>query len=210
MTSASRAKTVPKNYPSAPAAYPLGLFRPQIEAAKRYLFESELKEVLELSNMPPGLMDSDSYDFALTVAHVACFVQNLKTVAGDDKGVGYGRDAFKQTAPLFARGTATLPVLRAVSAVDKLFLRIRDAMSIYNRHFAANVLVKWHGGAQSDLFEDTAQHCYGFVADEPICQTMTGFLQEAIGSLSGVKVTLEEVECMARGALACRWHCSLA
>ncbi len=209
MASASRAKTVPKNYPPTPADYPLAMFRPQIEAAKRYLFESELKEVMEMSGLPLELLEEDS-DFALTVAHLASFVQNLKTFAGDDKGADYGRDAFKQAAPLFARGTGTLPVLRAVSAADKLFLRIRDAMSVYNRQFNADVLVKWHGGAQCELFEDCAQHCYGYVADEPICQTMTGFLQEAISSLSGVKVTLAESECMARGALACRWHCALA
>jgi hypothetical protein len=209
MTSASRAKTVPKNYPPTPADYPLAMFRPQIEAAKRYLFESELKEVMEQSGLPVELIDSDS-DFRLTVAHIACFVQNLKTFAGEDKGEGYGRDAFKKTAPLFVRGTGTMQVLRAVSAADKVFLRIRDAMSVYNRQFGANVIVKWHGGAQCDLFEDCAQHCYGFVADEPICQTMTGFLMEGISSLSGVKVNLTEAECMARGALACRWHCTLA
>jgi hypothetical protein len=209
MASASRTNTVPKNYPPTPADYPLVMFRPQIEAAKRYLFEGELKEVLEQSGLPLEVLDPES-EFDLNVAHVACFVQNLKLVAGEDKGEGYGRDAFKKTTPLFARGTGTLPVLRAVSAADKVFLRIRDAMSIYNRQFGANVIVKWHGGAQCDLFEDCAQHCYGFVAEEPICQTMTGFLEEAISSLSGVKVTLTESECMARGALACRWHCALA
>jgi hypothetical protein len=205
----SRAKTVPKNYPPTPADYPLVMFRPQIEAAKRYLFESELKEVMEQSGLPLELLEPAS-DFRLTVAHLAAFVQNLKTVAGDDKGEDYGRDAFKRTATLFARGSGTLPVLRAVSAQDRLFLRIRDAMSVYNRQFDANVIVKWHGGAQCELFEDCAQHCYGFVSDEPICQTMSGFLEEAIVSLSGVKVTLSESECMARGALACRWHCALA
>jgi hypothetical protein len=210
MTTASRPRTVPKNYPNTPAEYPLNLFRPQIEAARRYLFDSELKEVLESAGLPLELLEEGEADFALTVAHVACFVQTLKTVSGAEQAEGYGRDAFKRTVPLLARGSATLPVLRAVSAVDKLFLRVRDAMSIYNRYFGANVLVKWHGGAESDLFEDTAQHCYGFVADEPICQTMSGFLEEAIHSLSSVKVVLAESECMARGGLACRWHCKLA
>src|SRR5437762_6331680 len=108
MASTSRAKTVPKNYPSTPADYPLAMFRPQIEAAKRYLFESELKEVMDQSGLPLELIDSDT-DFNLTVAHLACFVQNLKAVAGADKGEDFGRDAFKKTAPLFARGTGTLP-----------------------------------------------------------------------------------------------------
>ncbi len=211
MATATRPKTVPKNFPPAPASYPVAMFRPQIDAARRYLFESELKEVLEMSGLPLTLLDPDVGDIPVTVAHVAAFVQGLKEVTGEEQARAYGRDAFKRTVPLLARGSTGLPpILRAVSAVDKLFLRIRDVMSVYNRAFDANILVKWHGGAESQLFEDTAQHCYGFTSDVPICQTMTGFLEEAINSLSGIKVTMVESDCMAKGALACRWHCELA
>src|SRR5262245_51696510 len=101
MASASRTNTVPKNYPPTPADYPLVMFRPQIEAARRYLFDGELKEVMEQSGLPLELIDPDS-DFNLNVGHIAYFVQSLKIVAGEDKGEDYGRDAFKKTTALFA------------------------------------------------------------------------------------------------------------
>jgi hypothetical protein len=211
MATSSRPKTVPKNYPVKPADYPFGMFRPLLETAQRYLFENELKEVLQDCGLPLDVLNPSVNDFSLTVAHVACFVQGLKEFTGDEKAIPYGRDAFRRAAPLFPRGVVGVTsTLRSVSANDKLFLRIRDAMSSYNRQFGANVMVKWHGGAESDLFEDTGQHCYGFSSDQMICQTLTGFLEEAIAELSGVKVALAERDCMARGALACRWHCALA
>jgi hypothetical protein len=205
MATSSRPKTVPKNYPAKPADYPFGMFRPLLETAQRYLFENELKEVLQNCGLPLDVVNLSMNDFSLTVADIACFVQRLKEFTGDEKGIPYGRDAFRRAVPLFPRGpVGVTSTLRSVSANDKLFLRIRDAMSSYNRQFVADVMAKWHGGAESDLFEDTGQHCYGFCSDQMICQTLTGFLEEVITELSGVKVALTEHECMARGALACR------
>ncbi len=83
-------------------------------------------------------------------------------------------------------------------------------MATFNRQMDTNVIVKWHGGAESELFNDSAWSCYGYVSDEPICLVTTGFLEEAVAHLSGVKVVLQERECMAKGALTCRWHCALA
>ncbi len=213
MAAYSKPKAIPTNYPPKPVEYPMAAFRALLETAQRYLFESELKEVLQDCQIPADVLKPTSPDLHLTVAEIAGFVQGLKTFMGDDKGIPYGRDAFHKAAALVNRGAPNVaPALRAVSSQDKQFLRIRDAMSGFNRYFGANVLVKWHGGIDSDLFEDTGQHCYGFTADseEMICQTLTGFLEEAIVSMSGVKVVLTEAECMARGALACRWHCALA
>ncbi|MCC7447926.1 MAG: hypothetical protein IT324_10945 [Anaerolineae bacterium] len=199
-----RPGSLPTNYPPTPVVYPLSLFRPQIEAAQRYLFGSELKEVLEAAGISvpvPGATQS----LVINVAQIACFMQELKQIAGEDKAVDYGREAFQKAAALFTR-TTTTNVLRAVSPTDKAFLRIRDTMSGFSRQTGANVIVKWHGGKECDLFEDTGQHCYGYASDAFVCQTMTGFLQEAIVVLSGVKIALTECDCMATGALACRWH----
>ncbi len=210
MAASSKPRAVPANYPPQPVDYPFTGFRPLLETARRYLFENELKEVLQDCQIPVEVLKPSPLECHLTVADIACFVQGLKTFMGDEKGIPYGRDAFRRAASLVNRGAPNVaPVLRNVSAHDKQFLRIRDAMSTFNRYFGANVLVKWHGGAESDLFEDTGQHCYGFTADHMICQTLTGFMEEAIFSLAGVKVALTESEGMARGALACRWHCAL-
>ena len=209
MAVVSRPNTLPDNYPATPASYPIGMFRLQVEAAKRYLFESELKEILEAADLPPNLLDTGNNEARLNVAQMACFFQGMRAVIGDTKAVEYGQDAFKRLMPVLSR-TTTSNLLRPVSSVDKQFLRIRDAISGYNQRVGANFLVKWHGGAECDLFEDTGQHCYGFTSDELICPTMIGFLQQAIGGLSGIKVLLDESECMATGALACRWHCRLA
>jgi hypothetical protein len=179
----------------------------QLSTASRYLFETELKELLELAEIPRAVIESASDD-GLTVAQVSRFYQELKAICGEDKAVAFGRDAFQDCTSLIQR--ANVPALgRAVSSADKIFLRIRDAMAVFNRHTGMNVLVKWHGGAESDLFEDTAQQCYGYESDEPICHSLTGFLEEGIHYLSGVEVRMTEIECMARGALACRWHCAL-
>ncbi len=199
-----RPPSVPANYPSTPAAYPLFLFRPQVEAAQRYLFGSELKEVLEAAGLPANLLTARQ-SITLDVSQIACFMQELKKIAGEDKAPAYGREAFKKVGALLAR-TMTANVLRAVSPPDKAFLRVRDAMFGFSRQSGANIIVKWHGGKECDLFEDTGQHCYGYASDDFVCQTMTGFLQEAIVSLSGVKIALTECDCMAKGALACRWH----
>ncbi len=199
-----RPRSLPANYPPTPADYPFTLFRLQVEAAQRYLFGSELKEVLETAGLPTNLLTTPQ-PFVINVAQVACFMQELKKIAGDDKAVDYGREAFQKAAAIFPR-TASGNMLRSVSATDRAFLRIRDAMAGLSRQSGANMLVKWHGGKECDLFEDTGQHCYGFTCDDLVCQTMTGFLEEAITILSGVKIALTECDCMAKGALACRWH----
>ncbi len=208
ISTVNRPETLPKNYPESPAAYPESIFRLQVEAARRYLFDSELQELLDGAGVPPDFMESNVT--GLTVAHVAYFMQGLMSVAGAEKALAYGRDSFGKTMSGFTRSTATLaPILRGPASPDKAFLRIRDVMSDLNRRIGANVLTKWHGGAGCDLFEDTGYHCYGFTADGAICHTITGFLEEAIMALANVKVKLNETECMARGALACRWHCDL-
>jgi hypothetical protein len=186
------------------------LFRLQIQAARRYLFDTELKELLEECGIPLEVADPTGPAVALTVADCSVFMQGLKQVAGEDKAVPFGRDAFNNCTSIIVRSGNLPPILRAVSSADKLFLRVRDAMSAFNRKVGSNILVKWHGGAESELFDDTAQHCYGYTAAEPICETMTGFLEAAILYLSGVKVAVQETECMAKGAFSCRWHCTLA
>ncbi len=203
-----RADPLPTNYAKSPASYPSTLFHLQLKTARRYLFDSELKDLLELAAIPRGVIEAAFESDFLTVAQVSYFFQEFKAICGETKALSFGRDAFHDCTSLIQR--SNLPALgRSVSSSDKLFLRIRDAMSGFNRHTRMNVLVKWHGGAESDLFEDSAQHCYGYVSEAPICHTLTGFLEEGIHYLSGVKVKLTEIECMARGSLACRWHCSL-
>jgi hypothetical protein len=181
-----------------------------VEAARRYLFETELRELLEEAQIPEEAMNSSGDSFPLSVAQVAVFNQGLSYISGEDKAIAYGREAFQKCTAIIARGTNIPPVLRAVSSADKLFLRIRESMANFNRQMDTNVIVKWHGGAESEVFSDSAWSCYGYVSSQPICLVTTGFLEEAISHLSGVKVVMEERECMAKGALTCRWHCALA
>src|SRR5215510_5813534 len=205
----NRPKILPDNFPKSPTAYPVNLFRLQVDAAKRYLFEPELIEVLNAASLSHDLMNATGSYIAISVAQVSIFMQELKAIVGEDKAHDYGRESFMRVAPLIPTPNPISPMSRAVSSIDKLFLRIRDSMAGFNRQIGASVLVKWHGGQESDLFEDTAQHCYGYSWDTPACQTQTGFLQSAIGYLSGIQVELTETECMATGALTCRWKCVL-
>jgi len=206
-----RPATLPRNFASVPTSYPSGLLRLQLHAAQRYLFDGELKEIMEAASLPLDLLNTSASDIPVTVAQLAIFAQGLRAVTGDARARDYGREAFMKASPLIPRPptSAVNPMARAVSDKDKLFLRIRDVMHSFNRPSGANVIVKWHGGSESELFEDTGQHCYGFRADEPCCQTLTGFLEAAVEHLSGIHVELVERECMATGALACRWHCKL-
>lgn len=205
----NRPKLLPENFPRSPTAYPVNLFRLEVDAARRFLFEPELKEVLDVASLSHDLMNPTGSYIAISVAQVSTFMQELKAIVGEDKAYSYGQEAFLKVAPLIPKPNPMSPMWRAVSSIDKLFLRIRDSMAGFNRQIGASVLVKWHGGHESDLFEDTAQHCYGYTWDAPACQTQTGFLQAAIGYLSGIQVELTETECMATGALTCRWKCIL-
>ena len=199
---------VPKNYPPVPVRYPLALFRLQLDAAKRYLFEGEIKDILTSAMIPLDVLTLAS-DPVLNVSQIACFMQELREVIGSEKAVQFGHEAFTRSATALSR-LALPSVPRSVSSEDKLFLRVREAMAGLNRQCGSNLIVKWHGGAEADIFEDTGQHCYGFVAKEVVCQTMTGYLQESIQVLAGVRMNLLESECMVTGSLACRWHCTLA
>ncbi len=208
MTLVKKSAQLPKNYPAVPARYPLAMFRLQLETASRYLYEGEVKEALTTAMIPLDAL-TGAGDPALNVAQVACFMQELRSTIGAEKALLFGRDAFAKTAPLIPKSTLP-PLPRAVSTSDKLFLRVREAMALLNKQIGSNFIVKWHGGVESDIFEDSGQHCYGYIGKELACTTLTGYLQEAITQLSGVKMTIIESECMATGALACRWHCQLA
>lgn len=203
-----RPKTLPQNYPPVSAAYPALMFRAHIETARRYLFESELEEIIAAASLPAELLTTQNTEIALNTLQLACFVQGIRAIIGDEKARAYGREAFVQVAGLVPRSTPA-PQLRAMSSVDRQFLRVRDAMAELSRQVNANIIIKWHGGAEADIFEDTGLHCYGYVGETQVCHTMSGFLEEAISYLSGAKVRLSETECMAMGSLTCRWHCFL-
>lgn len=205
----SKAAQVPKNYPATPARYPLNIFRLQVEAAKRYLFEGELKEALTNATIPLDVL-TGAGEPVINVSQISQFVQELREMVGDEQAIRYGREAFQHVSPLLPRASGSTSAGRSVSSSDKLFLKVRDSMAVLNKTVSADFIVKWHGGAEADIFEDTAQHCYGFAGKGMACFTMTGFLEEAIIYLSGVKMTIHESECMANGALACRWHCRLS
>jgi hypothetical protein len=209
MAAVSKAAQVPKNYPTTPSRYPLNIFRLQVDAARRYLFDGELKEALTSAAIPLDVL-TGAGEPVINVAQVSHFTQELRGMVGDEQAARYGREAFQHVSPLFPRATASTSHGRSVSSSDKFFLKVRDAMATLNKTIGSNFIVKWHGGAEADLFEDTAQHCYGFVGKGLACYTLTGYLEEAIIYLSGVKMSIVESECMANGALACRWHCRLA
>ncbi|GEM_PF-1098454 len=209
MDYAQKADPLPKNYPATPMRSSLPFFRAQLDTAGRYLFEGELKEALGTAGIPLAVLSTAPYDFPLTVAHVANFMQELKQIIGPEKALSFGGESFLKVSTLLVK-PALPPLPRGVSSSDKLFLRVRESIAMLNRQSASNFIVKWHGGAESDIFEDTAQHCYGYSAHKVSCETLTGFLQEAIHSLAGVQMIITESECMTLGALACRWHCRLA
>src|SRR5258708_329480 len=209
MAKLSRPGTLPKNYKAIPAPYPDLLFRVQMDAARRYLFDGELKELLEASQIPLKILESGVEPVGITVQHYAAFAQGLREICDDDKALSYGHDAFNRCATLMQRPGAGSPLLRAVSSADKLFLKIKDSLVTFNRYIGTDVIAKWHGGAECDMFDDTAQACYGYTSDEPICMTMSGFLEAGSQTIAGVKIKATEVECMAKGAPTCRWHCTL-
>jgi hypothetical protein len=202
------ATSLPKNYPPTPVRYPLPLFRQQLAVADRYLFEGERREALLAANIPLDVLTGAS-DPALNVAQVAVFMQQVRLLIGQSKAIQFGHDAFLGMATQISK-PALSPLARAVSDSDKLFLRVREAASALNRQTGSNFMVKWHGGAEADIFEDSGQHCYGYAGGDLACATLTGYLCEAVVYLSSVKMDVVESECMVNGALACRWHCKLA
>jgi hypothetical protein len=204
-----RPNTLPRNFATIPASYPSGLFRLQLSAARHYLFDGELKEVMDVASLPSDLLNPTGPEARLSVAQIAIFIQTFKSITGEDRAVEYGREAFTKAAPLMARGSNGNPLLRAASDKNKLAARIRDGMTGFNKQCGANVTVKLVGDEDPEIFEDTGQHCYGFRAGTPCCQTFSGFLEAAIGHLVGIRIELTERECMATGAVACRWHCRL-
>jgi len=191
-----------------PVRYPLPLFRQQLQVANSYLFEGERREALLAANIPLDVLTGLS-DPAINVAQIAVFVQELRMLIGQPKALQFGHDAFLGMASLLSKPSLS-PLVRAVSDSDKLFLRVREAASALNRQTGSNFIVKWHGGAEADIFEDSGQHCYGYTGGDLACATLTGYLCEAAVYLSGVKMDVVESECMVNGALACRWHCKLA
>ncbi|MHB8630071.1 MAG: hypothetical protein ACYDBJ_27990 [Aggregatilineales bacterium] len=208
MASLKRADILPKNYPPTPVRFPLPMFRLQLEAAARYLFEGERREALLAAQIPLDVLTGTG-DPALNVAQIAVFMQALTALIGPDKATDFGHEAFQKMTTLVPRPTLT-PAQRSVSSSDKLFLRVREAAATLNRLTSSNFIVKWHGGAEADIFEDTGQHCYGYAGDQLACATLTGYLYEAAAHLASVKMQIIESECMVTGALACRWHCKLA
>src|SRR5215471_11300708 len=128
-----RPNALPRNFPVIPVGYSDVLFRLQMETARRYLFETELKEVLEKAQIPLEILEPESAEVALDAYQIACFMQQLRVITGDVKAVAYGRDAFDNCTSLITRTANVSPLLRAVSSADKLFLRVRDAMNGLNR-----------------------------------------------------------------------------
>jgi hypothetical protein len=203
----SRPAKVPANFPAQPGTINIALLRPRVQVAQRYLFETELKEILAEAKLPLELLSDAPLSGTITYVQNAIFMQELRKVIGTTKVVAFGREVFDKLSGQIAR-PPNLPRLKTgISLDDKIFLRVREACSIVTRELGFNVFAKWHGGAECNLFEDTAPHCFGYTSDSPVCDTLTGLLEQAILYYGGVKVTLKEVECMAMGALACRWHC---
>lgn len=204
-----RATQVPKNFPVTPARYPLPLFRLEVEATRRYMFEGEIKDALTQASIPLDVL-TGAGEPVVNNAQVAHFMQQLREVVGDDEKTAlYGREAFQKVSPLMPRLSGGNNS-RSVSSSDKLFLRVREAIAVINKQYSCNYIIKWHGGAEADIFEDTGRHCYGYAGGGLACATITGFLEEGILYLSGIRMAVIESECMANGALACRWHCRLA
>src|SRR5690349_17287262 len=100
----TRPDATPRNYPADPPPYPDSIFRLEVEAARRYLFETELKELLEEAQIPDEAMNPGGDPFALSVAQVAVFNQGLRSISGDDRAIAYGREAFQKATAIIARG----------------------------------------------------------------------------------------------------------
>ncbi|MEP7287790.1 MAG: hypothetical protein ABI947_18705 [Chloroflexota bacterium] len=201
-----RPNALPKNYPAVPAVYPTALFRLQVEAVQRYLYETELKEILTEAAIPLDVLNVASRRVMLTVAHSAVFMQALQEIIDDDKAVDYGHEAFIRCASMIPR-SANIPFIqRTLSSGDRQNNRIRESLAGFNHETGMNVSLKWRDSGEFDLLDDAAQHCYGYIASTPICHIMTGYLEESIFYLLGAKVALAETNCMALGAATCCWH----
>jgi len=121
----TRPKVLPKNFPAVPPAYSDALFRLQVQAARRYLFDTELKELLEQCGLPLEIADPAGPAIALTVADCSAFMQGLKQLAGEDKALPFGRDAFNSCTSIIVRSGNLPPVLRAVSSSSERRLSLR-------------------------------------------------------------------------------------
>src|SRR5262245_56462977 len=106
----NRPKVVPENFPKSPTAYPVNLFRLQVDAAKRYLFEPELKEVLDAASLSHDLMNPTGSYIAISVGQVSIFMQELKTIIGDDTAYIYGQESFIKVASLIPKPNPISPM----------------------------------------------------------------------------------------------------
>lgn len=192
----THAKPLPLQFPLQPAPLPTEFIDIHIQAAKRYLFETELKEALTQSEMSANRRN---------VAGYSLFIQGIRDTVGVDKLKGYGRECFTKTTPFINRPSSQF-LRAAVSNDDKIFVKIRDGMLGISKLIGVELIAKWHGGAQVDVFCDAGINCYGYTATMPICDVMTGFLEEAVHYYTGLNMHFQEVECMSQGAASCRWH----
>src|SRR5579871_1330580 len=70
----TRPNALPRNFPVIPGGYSDALFRLQIDTARRYLFETELKEILEQAQIPLQILEPEGGEVALDVYQIACFM----------------------------------------------------------------------------------------------------------------------------------------
>ncbi len=113
------AAALPNNYPPMPVRYPLPLFRQQLEAANRYLFDGERREALLAANIPLNVL-SGVGDPAVNVAQIAVFMQQLRVLIGQSKSIQFGHEAFTRVASQIPKPSLS-PLPRAVSSFDKFF-----------------------------------------------------------------------------------------
>ena len=113
------AAALPKNYPPMPVRYPLPLFRQQLEAANRYLFDDERHEALLAANIPLHVLCGVG-DPALNVAQITAFMQQLRVLIRQSKSIQFGHEAFTSMASQIPKPSLS-PLPRAVSSFDKFF-----------------------------------------------------------------------------------------
>jgi len=192
----TRLTPTPKHFAMTPAQLPSEFIDGHINAAKRYLFEGELKS---------ALTDSGLVRDRPNVAAYSLFVQSMRDTIGEDKLGDYGHETFAKLTSFINKPSSQF-LRAAVSSEDKIFVKIRDGMLGISHFTGVEFIAKWHGGAQTELFCDAGLNCYGYSASMPICDVMTGFLEEAVYYFTSHRMRYKEVECMAQGAMSCRWH----
>ncbi|CAG0940089.1 divinyl protochlorophyllide a 8-vinyl-reductase [Anaerolineae bacterium] len=107
---------------------------------------------------------------------------------------------------------ALVSVARAAMKLMPLQQRVTMVLERAGRALQDQIDVVVRATRDHDLFYVEIQHCpycVDWKNDTPVCFAMIGFLHRVLQRATGGSETIEEVECCAKGAAACRYRITL-